>query len=115
MTHSSAIRLGLAALSVTAGCLLWWSGVKQALLLIGAVSLIWMPTSELKGPVPRRELWLGVGLLALLMVSAVAVWYFVPGSTLEGVERISRHPAVVLTVWLFLLWGLFRQRRRQGT
>ena len=116
--NSSTVRFGLAAVSITAGCLLWWAGVTQGLLLVGAATLILMPTSELKGPVHRRYLWLSLGTIAALMVTAVAVWTLVPSSTLESLGRISRHPVIVLVAWLFLVGGLhqlWRNRREEVT
>jgi hypothetical protein len=75
--------------------------------------IFFMPRSELTQPIPRRELWGMVALLAAVIGASAAAKHFLPSSAAEMVRRVVSHPAFVVPLWLFMLWGLFRHWQRQ--
>jgi hypothetical protein len=106
-------RFVIAAVLTSAGCLLLLSGSSHGGVLFGLATVFFMPRSELKRPISRRELWLTFGLLIALIVAIIAAKHFVTGSTSDVMERVIRHPAVVVPLWLLMLWGLLRHWQRQ--
>jgi hypothetical protein len=72
-----------------------------------------MPRSELTEPIPRRELWGMLGILVGLIAAAVAAKYVLPSSGADVIKGVFSHPAFVVPLWLFMLWGLFRHWQRQ--
>jgi hypothetical protein len=59
---------------------------------------------------------LTLGVLFAFVAAVVAAKYFLPSSAADVALRVMCHPAFVVPVWLFMMWGLFhhyqRQRRR---
>ena len=72
-----------------------------------------MPRSELHRPIPRSELWVMSGVLIAFVAVIIACKYFVPVSVGDSIQRVIRHPAIVVPLWLFMLWGLYRHWQRQ--
>jgi|SRR5690348_7198356 len=113
MKNSTEIRFGIAAFLITAGCLLLLLGFSNGGVLFALATVFFMPRSELTRPIPRRELWLTFGVLILLIALIVAAKFLIPKSAADMMERIIRHPAVVVPLWMLMLWGLFRHWQRQ--
>jgi uncharacterized membrane protein YccC len=116
MNGSLNIRFGVAAFLTTAVCALLLAGINASPLL-GVAVLLFMPRSELTQPIPRREFWEMVGILAALIGVSAAAKYILPSSAARMFRRVIVHPAFVVPFWLFMLWGLFRhwQRQKAGT
>ena len=106
-------RFVIAAVLISAGCLLLLSGISNGGVVFGLATVFFMPRSELTRPIPRRELWLTFGILLVLIVVIIATKNFVPSSASELMERLICHPAVVVPLWLLMLWGLLRHWQRQ--
>jgi hypothetical protein len=113
MKNSIIIRFGVAAVLISAGCLLLLAGVQRVGMLFGLATVFFMPRSELTQPIPRRELWLMFVVLITLIAASLAAKYFLPSSAADTVRRVICHPAFVVPVWLFMMWGLFRHYQRQ--
>ena len=113
MKNSIIIRFAVAAVLISAGCALLLAGVERGGFLFCLATVFYMPRSELYQPVPRRELWLMLGVLLTLIVTIVAAKYLLPSSAADVVHRVICHPAFVVPLWLFMLWGLFRHYRIQ--
>jgi hypothetical protein len=113
MKHSIAIRFCIAAGLITAGCSLLLLGFSNGGVLFALATVFFMPRSELTRPIPRRELWLTFGALVLLITLIVAAKFFIPKSASDVMEKIISDPAVVVPLWLLMLWGLFRHWQRQ--
>lgn len=105
-------RLIIAAVTITGGCLLLLCGLSGGGALLALSTLFSMPRSELSRPVPPRELWVSFAVLVLLVAFIVAAKYVVPPSASDAIERIIRHPAIIVPLWLFMLWALFRSLQR---
>src|SRR5690348_6714227 len=108
MEHSVAIRFVIAALLITAGCLLLLFGFSNGGVLFGLATLFFMPRSELTSPIPRRELWLTSGVLFALIMLIITGKHLAPSSVSRIIESVVHHPAVIAPLWLLMLWGLFR-------
>ncbi len=108
MKHSVMIRFLIAAMLISAGCALLLAGNERAGILFGLAVVFFMPRSELYQPIPRRELWIVLGVLIALVAPIVAVKYLLPSSVADVVHRVICNPAFVVPLWLFMLWGLFR-------
>jgi hypothetical protein len=80
---------------------------------IGLATIFYMPRSELYDSVPRRELWTLLGVLVLFVAACVALKFLVPNSTAKSVERVFRHPVIVLPMWILMMWGLHRHWKQQ--
>jgi hypothetical protein len=106
-------RFVIAGVLISAGCLLLLSGFSNGGVFFGLATVFFMPRSELKRPIPRRELWLTFGVVVALIVVIIAAKHFVPSSASEVMERVICHPAVVVPLWLLMLWGLLRHWQRQ--
>ena len=113
MKNSIVIRFGIAAVLITAGCVLSLLGFSNGGVLFALATVFFMPRSELARPIPRRELWLTFGVLVLLIALIVAAKFLIPKSAADVMERIICHPVVVEPLWLLMLWGLFRHWQRQ--
>ena len=113
MKNSITIRFVVAAVLISAGCALLLAGVERGGFLFCLATVFYMPRSELYQPVPRRELWLMLGVLSALIAASLAAKYFLPRSAADTVRRVICHPAFVVPVWLFMMWGLFRHYQRQ--
>lgn len=109
MKTSMTIRFGIAAMLISAGCALLLAGVSRAGFLFALATVFFMPRSELTQPIRRHELWAMFGVLLALIAAAVAAKHFLPSAAADLVQRVICHPAFVLPLWLFMLWGLFRQ------
>ena len=116
MKNSIIFRFGVAAVLISAGCALLLDGIHQSPMLFGAATVFFMPRSELTQPIPRRELWAMLGVLLALIAASVAAKYLLPSSAGDVVWRVICHPAFIVPLWLFMMWGLFRhyQRQRDG-
>ena len=106
------IRFGIAALLITGICLLMLAGFSNAGGLLGLTSFFLTPRAELTRPIRRRELWWMFGVLFVLIM-LVAAANCLPSYPSESVGRVTRHPAVVLPLWLLMLWGIHGQWQRQ--
>jgi hypothetical protein len=113
MKNSIIFRFGVAAVLISAGCALLIAGVDRGGILFGLTTLFFMPRSELTQPMPRRELWVMFGVLLALIVAIVAARHFLPSSAADIVRRVIHHPAFVVFLWLFMMWGLFSHYQRQ--
>jgi hypothetical protein len=113
MTTSLNIRFGIAVVLISAGCALLLAGIYAGLLLFGLAVIFFMPRSELTEPIPRREVWGMLGILVALIAAAVSAKYVLPSSAADVIKRVLSHPAFVVPLWLFMLWGLFRHWQRQ--
>jgi hypothetical protein len=116
MKNAIIIRFVFAAILISAGCALMLAGMSRGVILFGLATVFWMPRSELTQPIPRREFWVTLGVLFAFVAAVVAAKYFLPSSAADVALRVMCHPAFVVPVWLFMMWGLFhhyqRQRRR---
>jgi len=106
------VRFGIAAVLTSAGCAFLLAGI-YAGVLFGLAVIFFMPRSELTEPIPRHELWGMLGLLVALIAAAVAAKYVLPSPAADMIKRVLSHPAFVVPLWLFMLWGLFRHWQRQ--
>lgn len=113
MKNSINIRFGVAVALITGGCLLMWAGLYRGVILFGLATIFYMPRSELTQPIPRHELWIALGVLFALIVASFAAKYFLPSSAADAVLRVMCHPAFVVPVWLFMMWGVCRHYQRQ--
>jgi len=109
----TSIRFSIAAVIITAGFLLLLCGFSGGGALFGLATCFFMPRSELTRPILRRELWLSFGVLVVLIGLIIAANYFTPKSASDAIDRVIRHPAVLVPLCLVTLWGLFREWRRQ--
>ena len=112
MSKSLNIRFGVAAVLTSAACALLLAGIYAGLLL-GMTVILFMPRTELTQPIPRRELWIMLALLAAVIGASAAAKYLLPSSAAGMVRRVVFHPAFVVPLWLFMMWGLFRHWQRQ--
>ena len=113
MKTSIIIRFGVATVLVSAGCALLLAGVYRGGILFPLATIFFMPRSELYQPIPRRELWVMFGVLFAFIAAIVSAKYFLPSSAADTVWRVICHPAFVVPLWLFMMWGLFRHYQRQ--
>ena len=113
MKTSIVIRFAIAAALITAGCALLLAGSDLVGILFGLAVIFFMPRSELYQAIPRRELWIMFGVLLALIAAIAAAKYLLPGSAADAVHRVICHPAFVVPLWLFMLWGLFRHYQIQ--
>jgi hypothetical protein len=113
MRNSIIIRFGVAAVLISAGCVLMWAGLYRGVLLFCVATIFFMPRSELTQPIPHRELLIEWGVLFALFAAIVAAKHFLPSSAADTVLRVICHPAFVLSLWLFMMWGLLRHYQRQ--
>jgi hypothetical protein len=113
MKNSIIIRFGIAAVLISAGCALLLAGIYRGGILFGFATIFFMPRSELTQPIPRHELWVMFGVLLVLVAAIISAKYFLPGSAADIVRRVICHPAFVVPLWLFMMWGLFRHYQRQ--
>jgi len=113
MKTSLNVRFGVAAVLISAGCALLLAGVYYSGPLFGLALLFWMPRSELTEPIPRHELWGMLAGLIALIAAAIAAKYILPSSAADVTKRVLSHPGFVVPLWLFMLWGLFRQWQAQ--
>jgi hypothetical protein len=88
-------------------------GFSKGGMLFALATVFFMPRSELTRPIPRRELWLTFGVLALFIGVIGAANFIVSKSASDVMQRIICHPAVVVPLWILMLWGLFRHWQRQ--
>lgn len=112
MNTSLNIRFGVATFLTSAACALLLAGIYAGLLL-GMAVILFMPRTELTQPIPRRELWITVALLAAVVGASATAKYLLPSSAAQMVRRVVSHPAFVVPLWLFMLWGLVRHWQRQ--
>jgi hypothetical protein len=113
MRNSVAFRFGVAALLASAGCLLLLTTSSGGGVCFGVLPVLTMSRSEMRKPIPSREiLTLSVFLIGFVAL-ILACKFFIPSSTASAIERVIRHPAFVLPFWLLLLWSLHRIYRRQ--
>jgi hypothetical protein len=113
MKNSIINRFGVAAVLISVGCAFLLAGVDRGGILFGLATVFFMPRSELTKPIPRRELWVMLGVLFAFIAVMVAARHFLPSSTGDTVRRVICHPAFVVPFWLFMMWGLFRHYQRQ--
>jgi hypothetical protein len=113
MKNSIIIRFVFAAILISAGCVLMLAGMSRGAILFGLATIFWMPRSELTQPIPRREFWVTLGVLFAFIAAIVAAQHFLPSSAASVAQRVICHPAFVVPVWLFMLWGLFHHYHRQ--
>jgi hypothetical protein len=114
MKTSIAIRFGVAAAIISAGCALLLAGIyRGGGILFGLATVFFMPRSELYQPIPRRALWVTFGILIALVAAIVAAKYLLPTSAAGAADRVICHPAFVVPLWLLMLWGLFQNYQRQ--
>ncbi|MCX6895665.1 MAG: hypothetical protein NTZ16_09255 [Verrucomicrobia bacterium] len=113
MKASLGTRFMIAAVLITGGFLLQLSGLSGGGILMSMIVLFVTPRSEFIRPLPQREIWSTFGLLAAFVAVCVAWKHLVSGSASEAIERFFRHPAVVVPLWLIMLWLLYRCWRRQ--
>jgi hypothetical protein len=98
---------------VSSGCyalLAHWpvSGIFFAFLPIVTLS-----RSEMTKPIPSRELLVFIGVVLALVVVIIASKWLVPSSVDSNIQRVMRHPAFVLPLWICLIWSLYRNYRKQ--
>jgi len=113
MKTSIIIRFVVAAILIGAGCALMLTGFYRGVLLFCVATIFYMPRSELTRPIPRREFWITLGVMFALIAAGFAAQHFLPGSAAGVVQRVACHPAFVVPLWLFMMWGLFRHFKRQ--
>ena len=113
MKTSTIIRFVVAAVLISTGCALLLADVYRGPLLFGLATIFFMPRSELTQPVSRREYFGMLGLLFALIAASLAAKYFLPSSAADLVHRVICHPAFVVPLWIFMMWGLYRHYQRQ--
>jgi CDP-diglyceride synthetase len=108
MKTSKIIRFAVAVVLFSAGCigLLAHSHLCVLFLCFPAIILNWR---EYTRPVSRREFWVGIVILAILVTVAILGRLFIPDS---AVEHVMTHPAFVFPFWILLMFGLIWRWRR---
>lgn len=114
MKSSRIIQFAVAAVLVSIGCGLLLAGAATvfATICFCLPSIVLLRRAEMSRPLPARELWITVGVLALLVTFIVLANHFIPRSS--G-EHFVRQPVVVGAFWVVamvaLFWSLRRERR----
>jgi hypothetical protein len=113
MKNGLIIRFSIAEMLISLGCLLLLTGFSGIGIFFGLAVLFYMPRSELNRPIPRTELWMSLGILAAFIAAVVACKFLVPVSIGTSIQRIIRHPAFVVPLWLLMLGGLYCHWQQQ--
>src|SRR5689334_21724633 len=114
MKTSRKIQFGVTALLLSAGCVLLLTGAATgfATICFCSASFALYRRSELSRPAPAREVWISVGVLAVLAAFIILANHFIPRSSSE---HFLRQPLVVAPLWAAamaaLFWRWSRERR----
>jgi hypothetical protein len=112
MMTSRAIPFVAAAVLFSIGCGVLLSDAPAGLATICFClpSIVLLRPSELSRPVPSRQLWITVAVLAALAVSIVLANHFISSS---ASEQFIRRPVVAGAFWLAMMATLFWRWRRE--
>jgi hypothetical protein len=112
MKTSRVIQFVVAAVLFSTGCIALLAGAPYAVSTIcfGLPAVVLMGRAAATRPVPRRELLAAIAVLAALVVVVILLKSFVPDSV--G-ERVVRHPAFVVPLWVLIMSGLFWRWQRE--
>ncbi len=114
MKTSRKMQFGVTALLLSAGCSLLLIGATAgfATMCFCMASIALYRRAEFSRPMPAREIWISVGVLAVLAAFIILANHFLPRSF--G-EHFARQPLVVASLWVAamaaLYWRWSRERR----
>jgi hypothetical protein len=113
MKTSRIIQFAAAALLFSAGCIALIAHAPFGLSTIcfGLPAIILMRRSEAIRPVPRREVWIFMGVLGIFVAAFILACLLIPNST---AERVARHPAFVVPLWVLATCAFFWRCHRDG-
>jgi hypothetical protein len=111
MKTSRVIQFVAAAMLLSGGCVALLAHSQFASTICFCfIGVSLMRRSELSRPVPRRELYVGLASLILLVTVVIVLNFVVPRSV--G-ERIVCSPAFVIPFWALLMLVLFWRWRKE--
>ena len=106
------IQFVVAAFLISTGCYAILAGAPFAVstVCLCLPALVLMGRAEATRPIPRREFFLVIAFLAVLIAAVFILKLFVSDSV--G-ERVVRHPAFVVPLWVLMMAGLLWRWRRE--
>jgi len=112
MKASRIIQFVVAAMLFSIGCvsLLAHGVFAISTVCFGLPAVVLMGCAAVTRPIPRQEFLVGVVFLAVLVAAVILLKLFVPDSV--G-ERVVRHPAFVIPLWVLMMSGLIWRWRRE--
>jgi len=112
MKTSRIIQFVVAAMLFSVGSVALLAGAPYAVSTIcfGLPAVVLMSRAAATRPIPRQELLVGIVFLVILAAAVILLKLFVSDSV--G-QRLVRHPAFVIPLWVMMLLGLFCRLRRE--
>jgi FlaA1/EpsC-like NDP-sugar epimerase len=111
MKTSRIIQFVVAAVLFSIGCIaLLAHGLFVISTICFCLPVILMGCSTATRPISRRELWAPIAVLVICVAVVIVLKLLVSDSV--G-ERVVRHPAFVIPLWVLLMSGLFWRWRRE--